>query len=317
MKAAVQYRFGAPEVVRIEERPTPVPGPGQALVRVRATPVTAGDARLRAARFPSGFGPLARPLVGFRKPRVGVLGMSFSGVVEAVGSKVSDWQVGDEVCGTTGMRMGAHAELVLAKPAALTRKPPGVSHEQAAALIFGATTALFFLRRQTSIRPGQLVLVVGASGAVGTNIVQIARLDGARVTGVCSAANADLVRRLGAERVIDYSTTDVRSLPERYDVVVDTVGTLGLDAGRRLLTPDGTLLLVVGTLWEALRARGNVRAGTAPDRVAEIETALALVTSGQLEVVIEESFGLDSIVEAHRRVDSGRKVGNVVVLPQA
>jgi NADPH:quinone reductase-like Zn-dependent oxidoreductase len=197
----------------------------------------------------------------------------------------------------------------------LARKPTGVTHEDAAGLLFGGTAALYFLRDRASARSGTSVLVNGASGAVGTNAVQLARHLGARVTGVTSAANTELVTDLGADRVIDHDQTDVAGLAERFDVVLDTVDNLTIATGRRLLTPDGVLVLAVPSLGDQIRARGNVVAGSAPERVEDFDHLLGLLAAGDLAVVHDRTFALDDIVEAYRRVDSGHKVGNIVVRP--
>jgi NADPH:quinone reductase-like Zn-dependent oxidoreductase len=309
MRAAVVDRYGPPDVVRVAEVPAPVPRSGDVLVRVVATAVTAGDARIRGARFPRGFGVPARLAFGLRGPRRPVLGMVFSGVVEAVGVDVADLAPGDEVCGMTGVRMGAHAELVAVPAARAVRKPAEVTHDDAAAVLFGGTTALHFLR---GIGRGASVLVVGASGAIGTNAVQLAVHAGAVVTGVCRGANADLVTRLGASRVIDYTVDHVGG---RYDVVLDAVGALSPATGRRLLTDSGVLLLAAATLAQTVVPRRWVRAGSAPERPEDMALLLGRVAKGELTVVVEDVVGLDAIAAAHRRVDSGRKVGNLVVRP--
>lgn len=314
MRAAVVDRYGPPEVARVVEVPDPTPGAGDVLVRVAAAAVTSGDARIRGARFPAGFGPFARLGLGLTRPRRRVLGLCFSGVVEAVGRDVTGFAVGDEVAGMSGARMGAHAELVAVPAGRVVAKPAGVSHEAAAGVLFGGTTALFYLR-QAGVRAGASVLVAGASGAVGTNLVQLAKRLGATVTAVTSGANAGLVERLGADRVIDYTATDLATVPDRFDVVVDAVGSLGITGGGGLLAPGGVLVLGVAGLGETLRARGNVRAGAAPERAADFAELLALVAAGELEVVLDEVVPLAEIAAAYRRVDSGRKVGNVVVTP--
>lgn len=314
MRAAVVDRYGPPEVARVVEVPDPTPGAGDVLVRVAAAAVTSGDARIRGARFPAGFAPFARLGLGLTRPRRRVLGLCFSGVVEAVGRDVTGFAVGDEVAGMSGARMGAHAELVAVPAGRVVAKPAGVSHEAAAGVLFGGTTALFYLR-QAGVRAGASVLVAGASGAVGTNLVQLAKRLGATVTAVTSGANAGLVERLGADRVIDYTATDLATVPDRFDVVVDAVGSLGITGGGGLLAPGGVLVLGVAGLGETLRARGNVRAGAAPERAADFAELLALVAAGELEVVLDEVVPLAEIAAAYRRVDSGRKVGNVVVTP--
>lgn len=315
MRAAVVHEYGPPGVVRVEEVKDPVPGPRDVLVRVRATAVTSGDARIRGARFPRGFAPFARLALGLRRPRRRVLGLTFSGVVEAAGSEVSDVSVGDEVAGATGARMGTHAELVAVRASKVVPVPAGVSLDDAAGVLFGGTTALCYLRDKARLRPGSSVLVVGASGAVGTNAVQLARNAGATVTGVCSGANADLVRSLGATHVVDHTTTDVTTLPERYDVVLDAVGALSSASGRRLLTDGGVLLLVVASLGEMLRPHRDVKAGPAPERVEDMRELLDLVAAGRLRVVLDAVLPLDEVATAHERVDSGRKVGNLLLHP--
>jgi NADPH:quinone reductase-like Zn-dependent oxidoreductase len=315
MRATVVDRYGPPEVVRVQEVPQPSPRAGEVLVRVTAAAVTSGDARIRAARYPAGFAPFARLAFGVFRPRRKILGGSFAGEVAEVGAGVSGFAVGDPVCGMTGAKMGAHAEYVVARPARLARRPNGVGADDAAGLLFGGTTALFFLRDKAAVGPGMSVLVNGASGALGTNAVQLARHFGATVTAVTSGANAALVTELGAAHVIDHTTVDVASTAERFDVVFDTVGNLSIPSGRRLLAPGGKLLLAVGGLGETIRARGNVAAGVAPERAADMQLLLDLVADGRLRVVLDRVCGLDDIVDAYRRVDSGRKAGNVVVRP--
>jgi NADPH:quinone reductase-like Zn-dependent oxidoreductase len=315
MRAALVHRYGHPEVVRVEEVPRPQPRAGQALVRVVAVAVTSADARIRGARFPAGFGAPARLVFGVRRPRRPVLGSSFSGVVEAVGDGVDGVRPGDEVCGMTGLALGAHAEHLTVAAERLVVKPAGVDHDDAAGVSFGGTTALHFLRDRADVGPGSSVLVNGASGAIGTNAVQLATHLGATVTGVTSARNAALVTELGASRMVDHTTQDITALSERYDVVLDTVGNVSIPTGRRLLRDGGVLVLAVASLSETLRARGDIVAGSAPERAEDIRSLLDLVADGRLRVVIGRRFDLDDIVEAHRLVDSGRKVGNVIVHP--
>jgi len=315
VRAAVVDGYGAPEVARVVEVPPPTPRADEVLVRVRAAAVTSGDARIRGARFPAGFAFFARPVFGIRRPRRPILGGTFSGQVEAVGARVRGFAPGDEVCGMTGARMGAHAELVAVRATRLARTPSTVTHDDAAGVLFGGSAALFFLRDKASVRPGTSVLVNGASGAIGTNAVQLAKHFGATVTGVTSRANAELVAKLGADRVIDYTSEDVATMGGRFDVVLDTVGNLSIATGRRLLTERGRLLLAVASLGDNLRARGNVVAGVAPERVAIFDVLLQLVAEGKLTVVIDRVYDLAGIAEAHRRVDGGHKVGNVLVHP--
>ena len=315
MLAAVADRYGPPDVVSVREVPRPTPRADQVLVQVASTAVNSSDARIRGARFPSGFGVPARLALGVRRPRRSILGSCFSGVVAAVGAEVQGTEPGDEVCGMTGAAMGAHAEFVAAPTRALAAKPPEVGHDDAAGLLFGATTASYFLRDRATVSAGAQVLVNGASGAVGTNAVQLAAHLGATVTGVASTANLALVERLGADHVIDHTRHDPVETTERFDVIFDTVGTLPLAAARHLLRPDGVLLLAVAGLGTTVWPRGNVVTGTAPERADDIRFLLSLVADGTLVVVHDALLGLDDIVAAHERVDSGHKVGNVVVRP--
>ncbi len=317
MRAAVVDRYGPPEVAHIAEVRRPQPAAREVLVAVRAAAVTAGDARIRGARFPAGFGPLVRLVFGVTRPRNPILGGSFAGMVEAVGADAAGFVPGQTVCGMTGTRLGTHAELVVARTDRLVPVPAGVSLDDAAGVLFGGTAALYFVRDKASVGAGQTVLVNGASGAVGSNAVQLAKHFGADVTAVTSAANTDLVTRLGADHVIDYRKAGLAAVDARFDVVLDCVGNLTIGSGRRLLAEDGVLVLAVASLWDNIRAHGKVVAGSAPERAADMELLLDLVARGDLTVVHDGSYDLDQIVDAYRRVDSGHKVGNVIVHPSA
>ncbi|MCI2958469.1 NAD(P)-dependent alcohol dehydrogenase [Agromyces atrinae] len=315
MKAAVIRQYGAPDVVRVEEVPAPAVGANDVLVRVSAVAVTAADSRIRGARFPRGFAPFARLAFGVRRPRRAVLGGSFSGVVDAVGSEVTAFSPGQAVCGTTGMRFGAHAELVTVPASRLVALPAGVGHDDAAGVIFGGLTALHFLRDTVTVRPGDTVLVNGASGAIGTNAVQLAKNAGATVTAVTSTANLDLARRLGADRVVDYTVTPTLTLTDRFDIVLDAVGNISPRRGVTLLSERGTLMLAVADLSETLSLRRRVKSGSGAERAVDVEHLVELLATGRLESVIDSAYPLTQAVRAHERVDSGRKVGNVILNP--
>ena len=320
MQAAVYRRFGGPEVVQVETGPRPVPKPDELLIRVRASSVSVADHRARSLDLPPGlgfYGPLA---LGVVRPRHPVLGMDAAGVVEAVGDAVTAFAPGDEVIAMLGSRFGGHAEYVtVPQTAAIARKPANLTWEESAALLFGGHTALAFLGL-VQLGPGVEVLVNGASGAVGTAAVQLATARGATVTGVCSAANADLVRALGADRVIDYAVEDFAAVSDRYDVIVECVGNAPFSRVERSLKPSGALLMVVTSLGGMLRARRDARrsggivtaqgARVSADDLAEL---VALVEAGRFRPVVDRIVDLDDIVEAHRVVDTGRKRGNVVV----
>jgi NADPH:quinone reductase-like Zn-dependent oxidoreductase len=324
MRAAICTSYGPPDVVRIEELPTPVPAGGELLVRIHATTVSSADSRIRSMTMPRGFGLPARLMFGVTRPRQPVLGMELAGVVEAVGRDVKEFKVGDAVFAPAGAKMGGHAEyrcLPAAGPVA--HVPSGLDIGQAAALCFGGLTALSFFRR-AQLTSGERVLVNGASGCVGTAAVQLARHFGAEVTGVTSTRNLELVRSLGAADVIDYTQADFTQIGERYDVIVDTVGTAPYRHSRHALASGGRLLLVLGDLadllsapWYSIGTGHKVIAGPSSERVEDVRFLAELAGSGAYRPVIDRSFPLDAIVDAHRYVDTGRKRGNVVVTPAA
>jgi NADPH:quinone reductase-like Zn-dependent oxidoreductase len=317
MKAAVYRRYGPPEVVTIEEVPPPEPAADEVLVRVRATTVSAGDARLRSARVPPGFALLMRLGFGISGPRKPILGWDFSGEVAALGSSASRAAVGDRVFGT---RMGSHAEYVAVPQGNLAPMPATLRFEEAAALVFGGMASLFYLRNLGKIQPGERVLINGASGAVGTAAVQLARHFGATVTGVCSAGNAELVRSLGAERTIDYAKEDFTQTGETYDIILDAVGNCTFARCKRALSPGGRLLLVVASLGQIVgsvlrrsRDARQVLAGVAVTRTEDLRFLGALAESAALKPVIDRTYPLSRIRDAHTYVDTGRKKGSVVI----
>lgn len=318
MKAAIQTAYGPPDVVVIGDIPKPVPRENEVLVRVVATTVTSGDARLRAFRVPAAFWLPARLFLGIAKPRKTVLGSEFAGVVEMVGSKVTRFKAGDRVF---GMHVyDAHAEYkTVPESAAITLMPDNLDFAEAAALPFGALTALFFLQR-AGVRPGMQVLVNGASGAVGTFGVQLARHFGAHVTAVCSARNAELVRSLGADVVVDYAAEDFSRQGQTYDVIMDTVDTVSMAQFWRATTPGGTLLAVNGgggmflrAAMEPLFGKRRIVVGMATERLDDLESISALAASAAIRATIDRRVPLERIAEAHALVDSGRKRGAVVI----
>lgn len=315
MRAVVVERYGPPEVARVVERADPEPGRGDVLVRVHAAAVTSGDARIRAARFPSGFALPGRLALGIRGPRRPVLGGTLSGVVEAVGADARAVAVGDRVAGMNGARMGAHGELVAVRATRLARVPDAVAHVDAAGILFGGGTAWSLVRDRAALAAGERLLVLGASGAVGTAAVQLGRLVGAHVTVVASAANHDLARRLGADALHDRASTRLADL-RRFDVVLDAAGAVDRRAGLGMLAPGGRLVLAVATLGETLAARRPVIAGPADERAETFAELLEHVAHGRLDPVVRSVGGLDAIVDAYRVVDSGAKVGSIAIEPQ-
>jgi len=317
MKAAVYRRYGPPDVLRIEDVPTPDAGPHELLVRVRATTVSAGDSRLRSARVPRGFGLLMRVGFGITGPRKPILGWDFAGEVAAVGSSVSRFVVGQRVFGT---RMGSHAEYVAVPETSLATIPGNLSFEAATALVFGGMTSLFYLRDKAQMQAGERVLINGASGAVGSSAVQLATHFGGVVTAVCSAGNAELVRSLGAARAIAYNKEDFTHTGETYDIVLDAVGNCTFTRCERALAPGGRLLLVVASLGQIIgatlrpsRAGRKVLTGVNATRTEDLVLLGTLAESGALRPVIDRTYPLARIADAHAHVDTGHKKGSVVI----
>ncbi len=320
MKAAVYRQYGPPDVVRIEEVTTPTPRDHEVLIKTHATTVNSADWRVRSLNMPPGFGWLARPMFGMFKPRQPILGSEVAGTVVAVGSKVRKFKTGDAVFGFSGMPMGCHAEYkCMHEDSALALKPVCLGHEAAAALSFGGTTAFSFLKR-AQLLAGESVLVVGASGCVGSAAVQLARHAGAQVTAVCSTANVVLVRQLGAHQVIDYTQQEIGTSGETYDVIIDTVGLAGWSRYKGLLKDGGRLALVAATLpdllrmpWIYMTTDKTVLGGSAPERAEDLQTLAEMAQAGDFKPFIDRQYPLAQIADAHRYVDSGRKRGSVVI----
>lgn len=321
MKTAVATAYGGPEVIEICDVQRPAIKADEVLIRVVATTVSSGDARLRAARFPPGFDVLARLMFGLWRPRQPVFGTEAAGVVAAVGDRVMRFAPGDAVFVFSGAGMGCHAEFkAIPEDGAIEQLPQGFGFEDAAAISFGGTTALYFLRDLAKLQGGERVLVNGASGAVGLAMVQLARHFGGHVTGVCSAANVELVRRLGADVVIDYAAEDFALRGERWDVIVDTVGNAPFRRCRRVLNRHGRLLLVVAGLGDLVLAPLHgwmsgcqIRGGGAPDRAEDIVALKRLCESGAFRPVVSERYPLAQIRDAYAVVDGGHKVGSIVL----
>lgn len=321
MSAALVTRYGSPDIVRIGDVPRPEPKAGELLIRVRATTVSSGDSRVRSARVPSGFGLFLRLGMGFRGPRQPVLGLELSGVVEAVGSGVSRFRVGDAVIAYPGASMRAHAEYVtIPENGKVIAKPDGLGFEDAAALCFGGLTAMHYLVTQAKLQAGERVLILGASGAVGAAAIQIARHRGAVVTAVSSAANAELVRSLGAAHVIDYGAEDFTRNGETYDVIMDCVGATSYGHCKRSLARGGRLLRVVAGLagllaapFQGRFAGHRVIAGVSEGCVEDMRALSELAQAGAFRPVIDSRYPFARIAEAHARVDTSRKRGSVVV----
>jgi NADPH:quinone reductase-like Zn-dependent oxidoreductase len=323
MKAIVYTDYGPPDVLQLRDVEKPAPKDHEVLIRVYAATVTAGDVNVRGFTFvPPGFGPLPRFMFGLRKPRKPILGTELAGEIEAVGKAVTLFKEGDQVFGIGSKEFGAYAEYTCRSEAgALALKPVNVTYEEAAAIPFGAGTALYFLRDRAKLQRGQKVLINGASGGVGTYAVQLAKYYGTEVTGVCSSVNVALVKSLGADKVIDYTQEDFTQSGETYDIIVDTVvGKTSFKRCKGSLKPQGRYLPVAGglreigqMLWTSITGSQKVIAGSPPERKEELIFLKQLVEEGKIKPVIDRRYPLEQIVEAHRYVDKGHKKGSVVI----
>jgi len=303
VKAVVCTRYGPPEVLRLEELATPVPRKNEVRIRIRATAVTSSDCYVRGLALSPTYRLMARLALGWSAPRQPVLGMVLSGEVDAVGPDARSFEVGDRVFGFDRHRFGTYAQYVCwPEDGLLATRPANLTDGEAAAIPYGGLLALHFLRK-ADVRAGQRVLIYGASGAVGASAVQLARHFGAEVTGVCSTANLDLVASLGATTVIDYTREVFTDRAERYDLVFDAVGkrksAAALRRCREVLAPGGAFV--------------SVDDGTPKLRRDDLVLLGELATKGGIRPVIDRTYALDDIVDAHRYVDDGHKRGNVVI----
>jgi NADPH:quinone reductase-like Zn-dependent oxidoreductase len=305
MKAVIYTEYGPPEVLQLKEIPKPVPRDNEVLVKVHATTVTIGDCRMRSFTVPPEQWLFARLYLGIFRPRRPILGMELAGEIEAIGKNVTRFKIGDPVFASTfETNFGGYAEYkCFLENGCLAVKPANLSFGEAAAAVGGGTTALRCLRR-ANLQPGQNILVYGASGAVGTNAVQLAHnLFGAAVTGVCSTANFELVQSLGASQVIDYTCEDFTQHGKIYDVVFDAVAKIAPGKARKALKPKGIYLNV--------HRDSHAKRDATPFQ--ELLTLKELLEAGKFKAVIDRAYPLEQIVEAHRYVDQGHKKGNVAI----
>jgi 2-desacetyl-2-hydroxyethyl bacteriochlorophyllide A dehydrogenase len=315
MKAIVYTNYGAPEVLQIKEVAKPIPKPNEILIKIKATAVNSGDIRLRKAD------PFAvRLFFGLTKPKINILGVVFSGEVESIGAAVTRFKTGQQVFGHTDMRFGAYAQYIcVLENSSLAIKPAAFKHTEATVIPFGGTTALHFIKKAV-IQPGQKVLIVGASGAVGSAAVQLAKYYGAHVTGVCSSSNIELVKSLGADEVINYTKEDFTDNSEKYDVIFDAVNSISVRRSVQSLNKKGVLILsaagmaqTFAGLYMAATSSRKVLSGMISHKAADILFLKELLEAGKLKPVIDRTYSLEQMAAAHAYVELGHKKGNVAV----
>jgi NADPH:quinone reductase-like Zn-dependent oxidoreductase len=315
MKAIIYERYGTPDVLTLTEVTTPVPGDNEIQIKIKATAVNSADYRLRKA---DPF--MVRLVFGLFRPRIRILGGIFSGEVEKCGKDVTLFREGDQVFGSTEMKMGTYAQYTcITETGAIAKKPKNLNHEEAAAIPFGAHTALHFFRK-ADLRPGQKILVYGASGAVGSAAVQLAIHYGAEVVAVCSSANTEMMKSLGVEKIIDYTRDSLDLFGRDYDVIFETVNKTSAIKLSKLLKNKGRLILgaamfrqMLQGLWLSLFSGKKVLMGTATVNAADMDYLKELAENDKLKPVIDRTYPLEQMAEAHRYADTGHKKGNVVI----
>jgi len=326
MKAIIWTKYGPPEVLELREVEKPEPKDDEVLIKIYATTVTAGDCEMRSLKFPIYLGLPMRIWLGFKKPKEGsIMGTELAGEIEAVGANVKQFKVGDQVFGSAGMGLGTNAEYIcLPEGSGVTEggvaiMPSNMTYEEAATVPFGGRDALHFLRLG-NIQRGQKILINGAGGSIGTFAVQLAKLDGAEVTAIDSTAKLDMLRSIGADYVIDYTQEDFTKNGQTYDVIFDVVGTISFSRSAGSITKNGTYLLanpvrgqMVRGPWTRMRSSNKVVMQTASPTVADLIYLRELIEEGKIKTVIDRTYPLEQIVEAHRYVETGQKAGNLVI----
>jgi NADPH:quinone reductase-like Zn-dependent oxidoreductase len=321
MKAIICTKYGPPDVLQLKEVDKPTPKDNEVLIKIHATTVTLYDCWMRSSTAPTGFGLLMRIASGIRKPKKPILGTELAGEIETVGKDVKLFRKGDQIFGYTGMSLGAYVEYIcLPEDGMLAIKPINMTYEEAAAVQQGALTALFFLRKG-NIQRGQKILIFGASGGVGTFAVQIAKnIHECEVTGVCSTPKLELVKSLGADKVIDYTKEDFTKSGEMYDIILDTIGKSNVGRSKRLLKKDGFYLFTTfglpklfQILWFQITSRKKAFYGILEETAEDLIFLKELIEAGKIKAVIDRRYPLEQISDAHRYLESGQKKGQVVI----
>jgi len=322
MKAILHTQYGPPDELQLTEVDKPIPKDDEVLIKIHATTVTTSDCNVRNFTFiPKSFLFFARLMFGFKKPNINILGIDLAGEIEAVGKDVKRFKEGDQVFGSPGTRFGAHAEYIcIPEKKALVIKPTNMTYEEAAAISLAGNTALFFIRDLGKIQAGQKILIHGASGAIGTYAVQLAKYYGAEVTGVCSAANAEMVQSIGADKVIDYTKEDFTKSGETYDVIFGAVGKVKFSQCKSSLKQNGIYLEnmlelkdMLIMIWTSIIGGKKIKGGMSIESIENLNFFLELIESGKLKPVIDRCYPLEQTAEAFKYVEKGHKKGNVVI----
>jgi NADPH:quinone reductase-like Zn-dependent oxidoreductase len=318
MKAIVYEKYGPPDVLKLEEVEKPTPKEDEVLIKVFATTVTKYDCWARSSTAPPGFWLPSRIASGLRKPKLTILGTDFTGEIESVGKAVKQFMKGDQVFGFTSS-LGAHAEYMCMPEEGVVIKPANTTYEEAVAVVQGGLTALYFLRKG-SIQSGQKVLIYGASGGIGTYAVQLAKYFGAEVIGVCSTPKLEMVKTLGADKVIDYTKEDFTKNAQTYDIIFDTVGKTSVSRSLRSLEEKGLyifatfgLVMLIRALWLTRKSSKRAIFGVIDESAEDLIFLKELIEAGEIKPVIDRSYPLEQTAEAHRYVETGHKKGNVVI----
>jgi NADPH:quinone reductase-like Zn-dependent oxidoreductase len=318
MKAVKYQKYGNPDVLQFVEIAKPAPSEDEVLIKIKATSVTNADCYMRRADT-----LFSRLVLGLFKPkkRYQILGTEFSGIIEDFGTKVTEWNIGDEIFGFRGFGTGCYAEYkCISSKGSLALKPVNVSFEEAVSYVDGATTALFFLKEKAKIKQGHKVLINGASGSIGTFAIQLAKYFGAEVTGICSSKNVEMVKSLGADKVIDYTQKDFTQSNESYDIIFDTVSKSTFSKCKKVLSENGVYIdtmfsvsNVFKSLLTGLFCKRKVIFAMSVDKKESLNFIKGLVEKEKLQTIMDRTYNLEQIIEAHSYVETGHKRGNIVI----
>jgi NADPH:quinone reductase-like Zn-dependent oxidoreductase len=322
MKAIYHTKYGSPDELQVKDIAKPSPDENELLIKIYASTVTTTDCNVRNFTFvPKIFMPMAKIMFGSKKPKINILGIDFAGEVESTGKNVKLFKKGEYVFGTPGSSFGSHAEFIcIPENKALALKPVTATFEESAAIPLAGNTALYFIRDLGKIRPGQKILIIGASGGIGTFAVQLAKFYGAEVTGVCSSTNLEMVKSLGADKVIDYTKENFLQNSKTYDIIFDVVGKTSFSKCKKILKKNGIYLvnlIELSDIFHILRSLlfggKKVRGGNAIANKENIIFLKQLVDSGKIKPVIDRCYPFEQTAEAFRYVEKGHKKGNVVI----